>query len=42
MLVWLLVLFLLFAFAYIVYRVVFLSDDIKNKSSSEHNYTFKI
>lgn len=42
MLIWLLVLFLLFAFAYIVYRVVFLSDEVEVKKDSKHNYTFKI
>lgn len=42
MLVWLLVLFLLFAFTYIVYRIVFLSDDTDTQHDFENNYTFKI
>ena len=42
MLVWLLVLFLLVAFAYIVYRVVFFSDVETNDDTFEHNYTFKL
>ncbi len=42
MLVWLLVLFLLFAFAYVVYRVVFLSDEVEEHKDHKHNYTFKI
>ena len=42
MLVWLLVLFLLVAFAYIVYRVVFFSETEIGDTTLEHNYTFKL
>ena len=42
MLIWLLVLLLLIAFVYIVYRIVFLSQTEENEHTKEHHYTYKI
>jgi zona occludens toxin (predicted ATPase) len=42
MLVWLLVLLLLFAFIYVVYRIVFLPEETTQNDETEQHYTFKI
>ena len=42
MLIWLLVLLLLIAFIYVVYRIVFRSPKEKQENEKEHHYTFKI
>ncbi len=42
MLVWLLVLLLLIALIYIVYRIGLNGDSIENKKEMKHHYTFKI
>ncbi len=42
MLVWLLVLLLLFAFTYVVYRIVFLEQKDDKQNETEQHYTFKI
>lgn len=42
MLVWLLVLLLLFAFIYVVYRMTLRSHKNEFKEKEEHHYTFKI
>ena len=42
MLIWLLVLLLLIAFAYVVYRWYLGIDSKRVKKEDEHHYTFKI
>jgi len=42
MLVWLLVLLLLFAFTYVVYKSTFISPYDETSINKEQNYTFKL
>lgn len=42
MIIWLLVLLLLLIFIYVVYRMNFASEKLKEDYKDEHHYTFKL